>query len=164
MKVLYCCWTYFSVCVSFKLSLNWVFEWLLLGQTQWTLIDLFTWDMREPLTTADVTTANVTTVDSTANVSMANVTTADVLGLGARVWVKVWVRVWVRAGVVNTTASLGQYSAPILKRAAKLLLMTNSHYFTSFSSNFFDDLFFENLMFSPLYLTKAYPPEIFSTS
>ena len=43
---------------------------------------------------------------------------------------------------------------PFLKRAAKLLLMTNSqsHYFTSFSSNFF-----ENLIFSLLYLPKAYP-------
>ena len=46
--------------------------------------------------------------------------------------------------------------APILKRAAKLLLMTNSHYFTS--------NFFENLIFSPLYPPKAYPPEIFPTS
>ena len=54
--------------------------------------------------------------------------------------------------------------APILKRAAKLLLITNSHYFTLFSSNFYDDLFFENLIFSPLYLPKAYPPEIFPTS
>ena len=32
-------------------------------------------------------------------------------------------------------------SDPILKRAAKLLLMTNSHHFTSFSSNFFHDFF-----------------------
>ena len=48
-------------------------------------------------------------------------------------------------------------SAPILKRAAKLLLMTDSHYFTLFSSNFFDDLF-DNLIFSLLYLPKAYPP------
>ena len=62
-------------------------------------------------------------------------------------------------------------SAPIIKsikRAAKLLLMTNSHYFifTSFSSNFFKD-FFENFIFPPLYgyLPKACPPpEIFPTS
>ena len=39
--------------------------------------------------------------------------------------------------------------------------MTNSHYFTSFSSIFFDDLFFENLVFPPLYLPKAYPPKFF---
>ena len=48
-------------------------------------------------------------------------------------------------------------SDPILKRAAKLLLMTNSHYFNSYFSNFFDD-FFKNLIFSPrYYLPKAYP-------
>ena len=51
-------------------------------------------------------------------------------------------------------------SAPILKRAAKLLLMTNSHYFASFSSNFLMT-FFENLIFPPLYLPKAYLPKFF---
>ena len=51
-------------------------------------------------------------------------------------------------------------SAPILKRAAKLLLMTNSHYFTSFSSNFLM-IFFENLIFYPLCYTcqKPIPPK-----
>ena len=41
------------------------------------------------------------------------------------------------------------------------ITILNSHYFTLFSSNFFDDLFFENLIFSPLYLLKAYPPKFF---
>ena len=54
-------------------------------------------------------------------------------------------------------------SAPILKRAAKLLLMTNSHYFTSFSSNFFDELCFENLIF-PAIPAKSLSPKIFPTS
>ena len=53
---------------------------------------------------------------------------------------------------------------PTFKRATKLL-MTNLQYFTftSFSSNFFDDLFSEPHFF-PLYLAKAYPQIFFVLS
>ena len=51
-------------------------------------------------------------------------------------------------------------SAPIVKRAAKLLLMTNSHYFTSFSSNFLMTFFWEPHI-SPLYFQKPIPPKFF---
>ena len=43
-----------------------------------------------------------------------------------------------RSGVANTTASLGQYfcSHSLKGHKVAVLLMTNSHYFISFSSNF----------------------------
>ena len=55
-------------------------------------------------------------------------------------------------------------SAPILKRATKLLLMTNSHYFTSFSSNFLMN--FLRTSYFPRYaiLAKSLSPEMFPTS
>ena len=52
-------------------------------------------------------------------------------------------------------------STPILKRAAKQLLMTNSHYFTSFSANFFDVLFLRTSYFPRYTCQKPIPPKFF---